>query len=584
MRTLKSLSIVLSLIIYSNILLAETAVTNSAVKATVDRNPVRVNETFELTIHLKTAPVNKPELVGLPVELEVQRSSNFYKRSSFNGESSVQAGWHFTIKATREGIYTIPSFDIDGSKTQAVSLKVLEAVSSTNVNGQDDAIKLEVETDSDSIYVQQQLNYTIRLYRAVQAQYASMTEPELEGALIERVGEDAQFETSINSVRYVVLERKYAIYPQQSGSFVIKPVTFNAEISTGNRSFSTLGSLRNRSKTVTLSSDEKRINVKPIPAEVSGWWLPASELSLQQSWLPETDALEVGSPATWTYTLLAKGLTSTQLPDIKPEQIPGLKFYPEKASSDNNIVNDSLVGSRTQKIAVIPTKAGKITIPEITIPWWNVDTNKAEVLTIPAKTINISGTDASTINQPKVPEVKQTTAIEPNLLTTEDSKLQSTDSESQDVIIWQITTALAVFLWLFTLLIKRNAATPNNHSPKQSKQEVKNSASFKDVEKAISKSNAAEISQAIINYARGQYTQGLSNQINSLGDIIKLTQSDRLKEQLIALDRALYSQNGAEQWNPKQLSSAIKELTDLTPFSSSKTADNPTQLPPLHPK
>ena len=156
----------------------------NAAYVTVDRSTVRVNETFDLTINMETAPVNQPEISGMPGDLEILRSSNFYRKSTINGESSVQAGWTITIKALNEGLFVIPSFEVDGKMTQPVTIKVLAAVSSANINGQPDAIRITSEVSTDKLYVQQQLRYTIRLYRAVRAQYASLTEPELEGCLL----------------------------------------------------------------------------------------------------------------------------------------------------------------------------------------------------------------------------------------------------------------------------------------------------------------------------------------------------------------------------------------------------------------
>ena len=123
------------------ILLSLTSIIQAGISSSVDRNPVRVNETFELTLHMETAPVDRPLLKGLPDEFEIIRNTNFYQRSTMNGKTDIQAGWRFIIKAKREGIYTIPEFDIDGEKTQALQLKVLPPVSSTKVGEQKDAIK-----------------------------------------------------------------------------------------------------------------------------------------------------------------------------------------------------------------------------------------------------------------------------------------------------------------------------------------------------------------------------------------------------------------------------------------------------------
>jgi len=162
-----------------------TSIVAAEVSSSIDRNPVRVNETFELTLHMETAPVSKPPLEGLPKELEIIRSSNFYQRSTVNGQTEVQAGWRFTLKAIKEGIFTIPAFEVDGKQTAPLQVKVLAPVSSTRIGGQENAIQLKASVDLQDVYIQQQILYTIRLYRAVQAQYASLTEPDMPGALLE---------------------------------------------------------------------------------------------------------------------------------------------------------------------------------------------------------------------------------------------------------------------------------------------------------------------------------------------------------------------------------------------------------------
>ncbi len=91
-----------------------TTLVQAEVRATIDRSPVRVNETFELTLHMNSAPVTRPPLKGLPTDIEIVRSTNFYQSSTINGKTSVQAGWRFILRAKLEGIFTIPSFELDG--------------------------------------------------------------------------------------------------------------------------------------------------------------------------------------------------------------------------------------------------------------------------------------------------------------------------------------------------------------------------------------------------------------------------------------------------------------------------------------
>ena len=54
--------------------------------------------------------------------------------------------------------------------------------------------------------------YTVRLYRRVDVAQAELSEPELADAVIEKLGEDSNYNTVVNGVSYLVTERKYAIF------------------------------------------------------------------------------------------------------------------------------------------------------------------------------------------------------------------------------------------------------------------------------------------------------------------------------------------------------------------------------------
>ena len=40
-------------------------------------------------------------------------------------------------------------------------------------------------------------------------------------------------------------------------------------------------------------------------------------------------------------------------------------------------------------MTIVPTVDGNLEIPEIAIPWWNIDTDQPQVTNIPAKTLNV---------------------------------------------------------------------------------------------------------------------------------------------------------------------------------------------------
>jgi len=563
-----------------------TSVVSAEVSSTIDRNPVRVNETFELTLHMESAPVSRPALEGLPEAFEIVRSTNFYQRSSINGKTEVQAGWRYVLRAKEEGVFTVPAFEIDGSQTKVFQLTVLPPVSSTNVGGQQDAIKLTATIGSDDIYVQQQILYTIRLYRAVQAQYASLTEPLMEGALLERLGEDRQFETEIDGVRYIVLERQYAIFPQQSGTQTISPVTFTAEVSEGEKRYSTVGRLRSRTKAVSLSTKPIMVAVKSNPNKDSSWWLPAIDVSLSEAWQPDPPVFRVGEPITWSYTIKAIGLTATQLPALLPANSEGLKFYPDTAKSENSFNQQGIIGLRTQKIAILPTKVGHLTLPELKLSWWNTKDNTAQELVLQERTIEVL--PSLDENQITVPANNATNAdavleslpkAEQNQAATSENAPDSNETvtEKLDANAWKMISIISLLLWIITALFLalRNRLIFNQ--PKQSKvTQHKALTTIDDIRRACKQNSAAKTKQAILNWCS---TKEQLKSIHSLGELSKIVGKGALADQLKLIERSLYGAAKSD-WEGKELLTQLQSLNQLTK-KPAEQIDN-KQLPPLH--
>ena len=553
---------------------------NAAVSSSIDRNPVRVNETFELTLHMESAPVDKPSLEGLPEDFEVIRSTNFFQRSTVNGETNTQAGWRFILKARREGIFTIPKFDLDGEKTQILQLTVLPPVSSTNVEGKQDAIRLTATVDFENVYVQQQILFTIRLYRAVQAQYASLTEPEMPEALLERLGEDRQYETDLNGVKYIVLERRYALFPQEPGEQTIKPVTFSAEVSDGAKKYSTLGRLRARTKPVSLSTKPIIVKVKPRPTKDNNWWLPAKNISLSDQWQPDPTEFRVGEPVTWSYTIQAQGLTATQLPELLPAPSTGLKFYPDTAKSESKSDASGIAGFRTQKVAVVPTESGLLTIPMLKLSWWNVTKDKAEEIILPPRTIEVLPSlngQTSSFKKPIEENINKLEEVAEKSIAPITAETSDRESDTLGREAWKMIAITSLSLWILSTLYfisrrkidagKREAAIETKHQTQ---------TRFKDISKACNKNSAIAAKQAILDWCSGEED---FESIHSLAALARKVGTGNLAAQLDLLERHLYSDDD-ESWQGKDLASALSELKS---FKLKPTDDKPNdQLPPLN--
>lgn len=369
----------------------------AALRAYVDHNPVAQDESFTLTVESDGDVDGSPDWSPLKRDFDLQGQSRNTSLSIINGSMSRKTQWMISLIPKRTGRFQIPPISVGGERTQSLSVTVT-AASQAQAQQPGGDLFMEVSAEPATAYVQQQIIYTVRLFHAVDlGSGATLSKPDLPdgNAVVEKLGKDKSYQSVHDGVRYDVIERRYAVYPQKSGEVDIAPVEFDGDIvegGGGNGLFAFgIDPFNQRTRHKRLHSRAVHITVKPIPpAFHASQWLPARSLQLEQSWSPDPPKFEVGQPVTRTLTVLADGLTSSQLPALGGSAVSGLKRYPDQPSLKETQSDDGITGLRTEKTAYIPTRAGTITLPEIRIPWWNTTTDKMEVATLPARTFTVA--------------------------------------------------------------------------------------------------------------------------------------------------------------------------------------------------
>lgn len=522
----------------------------------VDRQNISVNESFNLVFEADGSPDAEPDFSPLAVYFDILNQSQSSNMTIVNGNFSRKTVWTLVLLAKQAGTYAIPAIEFGSDRTKSLTIKIKKA--SAQQSAADKSIFLETELDHSSAFVQSQLIYTVRLYRSVDIQNASLTEPELSDAdaIVEKIGEDKRYQTNRNGVRYIVIERQYAIFPQQSGQLSIKPVVFNGQIVSKRRSFFDIDSFNNPTRRIV--SKQHDVTVKPVPDLFKNkHWLPSSEVKLVDEW-PDGNKFKAGEPVTRTISLIAKGLTASQLPEITQREIANVKQYPDQPSLNNQKDSDGIIGIRQEKIAYIPTKAGKLTLPEINIPWWNTRSNKLEYARISSKTIHIlPGTQTST---PVIAPAETAEA-------TVNSQALVTPKPGTSAF-WIYTTFFFLLCWLLTLFwfLKTSKtkkalviAAPKKKTP------------VKDLSKKFASAchqNNPELCKAILlQWAQQQWP---ASSINTLGELARHVDGE-LREQITALNQMLYS-NASSGWYADQLLTAF-ESNKGKPLNKNKETD-----------
>ena len=385
-----------------------------------DRNPVSLNESFSLTFTAHGSVDDDPDFGPLKENFQILGQSKGSQINIINGHFSRLTRWTLEVMAKRAGALAIPPIHFGGDTSAAGSVTVTRTATAQAGSGSHSRdLFLTVSATPQNPYVQAQVIYTVRLFRRVDLNNATLSVPKLTSgdAIIEKLGKANQYQTRRNGRVYAVIERKYAIFPQQSGAVTVAPVDFRGQVVENDPSrssgFGAIDQFNNFFNHFNDIFDQKRVHVerlasapvtlkvRPLPAAFTGrTWLPAQKLELKSHWSDDPSHWQVGVPITRTLTLRAAGLTAGQLPKLAPALSPGLKQYPDEPSLKLLKQSDGVVGRRREKIAIMPSRAGTYTLPAIAIPWWNTTTDRLEVARLPARVIHVAGGTGSAAGPP----------------------------------------------------------------------------------------------------------------------------------------------------------------------------------------
>lgn len=546
------------------LLLWTTASLAADIQVKVDRDPVKLDESFHIVFTATEQANDDPDFTPLRRDFDIRSQGQTSRISVVNGQYSRQTQWTLAVMAKRPGDLTIPSIAFGKDRSPAQGLRVEAGGGASAAPGAAPAGKgellIEVEAEPKNPYVQAQVLYTVRILSQVGLSNARLEDPKLENAVMERVTDDSQYETRRDGQTYRAIERRFAIFPQQSGRVTIHPPLLEAEVITSrhsllNRFFSPQGG-----DSVRLRGEAIELNVRPIAAQFSGkHWLPAKELALEEA-LSKTAAsaadweppqLAAGEPLTRTLKLRALASTVGSLPELASATVPGLRAYPDQPALNEERTPRGLKASREEKVALIPAQAGSYTLPEIAIPWWNTATDREEIARVPARTLTVAaGATAPQAAAPPVaveppPAAPAATAPEP-----------SPAPPAESSWLWIGLAAFFALGWLLTALAwwlnRRPAAEPitapipAEASARQQRRRLRQACEAND---------AGAVRTALLAWAQAHWPNYPPRHL----DDVAARGGAELAQEIARLNRASYGTD-ASQWNGAGLLRALDQL------------------------
>lgn len=408
------------------------------VRADIDKNPVIVDESFTLTLSANDdLPRNAFQSDALLSSFIVGATSVDRSTSIINGQMERQTRWRVTLIARRPGQYEIPSFNIDGTRTSPIVVDVVEPSDSPSERG---PVFVTAEVDNATPYVQQQVRYTVKLHLAQTLESGSISPPEINHTDIQQASNDEDSQEIIEGQRYRVITRTYFITPRRSGEILIQGSRFDGQVrDASSRSFATFS----RPQSVTALAPDIALEVQAQPADFDGHWLPSEQVVLTEEWDEERRYI-VGEPINRVITLTAQGVRDEQLPELTFDYPAGLRFYPERTDRDNFTRQGQRFAQAQFRGVLIPAHAGTLEVPAVEVIWWDVNAERLQTASIPARSIEIhepaGGLASPLAQQPDAPV--PSTQLEPD-----------TPSAAPPPHWWALAAALFATLWLITLAV-----------------------------------------------------------------------------------------------------------------------------------
>nr|WP_242513550.1 BatD family protein [Halochromatium salexigens] len=420
------------------------------VRASLDQTQVYEGERVLLTIEVAGGAAGGvmgrvsgegPDLAPLDEDFEVAGINTSQQTQIVNGRRSDRLSWRITLLPKRVGQLEIPSIQVGSVATEPLSVQV-DAVPEGGLGAPGDEVWLEVElganggwaeqpspgeSPSDSLVVQQQVPLVVRAYSARPLLDYAIEMPTLEDAVLTQIGRDRGHLVTREGQQYRVIERRYSLSPERSGTLRLPPIIFEAELETerarrspgslardglpnlfadplfermpGGLRFGPSGSLFERGEPARAQSGALVLEVAARAKDFSGeHWLPATALEIQDAWQGAEDGktpqLVLGEPATRTLTVIAKGLAGNQIPEIEIPTPDGLRVYPGQTQTETRSDGETLIGLSRQQWTLIPTRAGEIELPRIEVPWWQTETGEERTATVPALALTVTGSVA----------------------------------------------------------------------------------------------------------------------------------------------------------------------------------------------
>ena len=389
-------------------------------------NQAEVGDRIRISYVVNTNDVEDFQVKDFP-GFRVLYGPSTSSQSSFsmvNGKTTHNSSITFTymVQPTEEGVLEIPTAVVIvkgksySSKTGQIEVLPSSNTSTNNSSGNnneqeepvdeqpqrsnkssigDKDLYIDVTASKTSVYEQEAVLLTYKLYTLVNIQQLSGEMPELDGYHVQEIDSKAQMSLKyerINGRNYgTAVWRQYVIYPQKTGKLTVPPIEFEAQIEIHNTSMDPFdiffggGSLsqlvQKKIKTPSVDIDVKALP-SPRPENFNG---AVGSYQITGSLTPQ----QLNANDATTLRLVVNGVGNMKLMKSPIVKFPkDFEVYDPKKDDKTVHTAQGAKGSVIYDYIVVPRHGGKYNIPPVEFCYF--DTDKQSYQTLKTDSFQIS--------------------------------------------------------------------------------------------------------------------------------------------------------------------------------------------------
>jgi len=497
----------------------------AGISARLDRDRVVQGETVTLTIQTDDPQQSLDgDFSVLDADFELLDRRSETQMSIVNGQQTAVVRLILTLEPRRTGKLTIPGLRFGVATTVPLELTVDAAPAPEPGEAPTVFIETEVDPKAGPYYVHAQLRLTVRVFYQQSLTEAAISQPEPSPASV-RLLDEVPFQAERGGVRYRVLERHYAIFPERSGPLRIPPMKLSGRLV--ERRTDRLWQPTVRGRRIEVASDPVDLVIQPKPASFTGdSWLPARSLELTQT-ISANDSLTVGEPVTRTIMVDAVGLEENMITEPPWPDVAGARIYPDKPQGISRDDGKWILGHKEFRYAVVPEKEGELVLPQLSLHWWDTQNDREQTAVLPERRLRVL---PSALAPPAPPA-----AAPASEAASTGSTIAAVQAPAATVRYWNWLTILFAALWLATsaLLVRRQWGTRKDRKTVKAPEEQREIEVLAEFKRACTANESGRVRLALGRWLREFGPPGASG---SLLAFATQSASEELHQCLTRLD------------------------------------------------